>query len=94
MENNPEDTVDSVWSKTGADAGKFDISADGALTFKAQPDYEAPGDANKDNVYEVTVVAADADGNRGTMDVEVTVENEMSLEWSRCRGPSRVLGLK
>ena len=48
----------------------------GELRFKAQPDFEKPGDANTDNVYEVTVVAADANGNRGTMDVKVTVENE------------------
>ena len=41
---------------------KFEID-DGALTFKAKPDFEAPTDANKDNVYEVTVRAADADGS-------------------------------
>ena len=46
------------------------------LTFKAKPDFEAQGDANGDNVYEVTVVAADSNGNRGTRDVKVTVENE------------------
>ena len=44
--------------------------------FKAKPDFEAPTDANKDNVYEVTVRAADGDGNRGEMAVKVTVENE------------------
>ena len=59
----------------GADGSKFDISTDGALTFKAKPDYEAPTDANTDNVYEVTVRATDADGNIGTLDVKVTVEN-------------------
>ena len=62
-------------SLSGADAGKFEISADGALTFEAQPDYEAPGDANGDNVYEVTLVSADDDGYRGTKDVKVTVTN-------------------
>ena len=46
------------------------------LTFKAQPDFEKPTDANRDNVYEVTVGAADGNGNRDTMDVKVTVENE------------------
>ena len=45
-----------------------------ALTFEAKPDFEAQGDANGDNVYEVTVVAADSNGNRGTRDVKVTVE--------------------
>ena len=61
---------------SGADAGKFDIGTTGALTFKAKPDFEAPTDANKNNVYEVTVRAADGDGNRGEMAVKVTVENE------------------
>ena len=60
----------------GADNSKFDIGTNGELTFKAKPDYETYGDANGDNVYEVTVVAADSNGNRGTMDVKVTVENE------------------
>ena len=66
-------------SLSGADAGKFDISAVRSArrsrTFKAQPDYEAPGDADKDNVYEVTLVAADNEGYRGTKDVRVTVTN-------------------
>ena len=73
-EDNPEDAVPSTWSLSGTDSGKFEIDG-GTLTFGAQPDFEAPGDANRDNVYEVTVVAADADGNRGTRDVKVTVEN-------------------
>ena len=73
--DNPEDDVASTWSLSGTDSGKFEIAA-GALTFEAQPDFERPGDANGDNVYEVTVVAADAEGNRGTMDVKVTVANE------------------
>ena len=64
----------------GADRGKFDFdTTSGELTFKAAPaaapDYEKPGDANKDNVYEVTVEATDAVGNTGTKDVKVTVTN-------------------
>ena len=65
-----------TWSVAGDDGSKFDISDAGALTFKAKPDFEAPTDANTDNVYEVTVRAADGDGNRGEMAVKVTVENE------------------
>ena len=71
----PEDDTPITWSVEGADAGKFEIDA-GALTFEAKPDFENAGDANTDNVYEVTVVAADSNGNRGTMDVKVTVANE------------------
>ena len=29
------------------------------LSFKENPDYEMPGDRNRDNVYEVTVRASD-----------------------------------
>ena len=68
-------TNDITWSVAGDDGSKFSID-DGALTFKAKPDFEAPTDANKNNVYEVTVRAADSDGNRGEMAVKVTVENE------------------
>ena len=49
-----------TWSLSGADRSKFDISEDdGVLTFKtgSLPNYEMPGDADMDNVYEVTVVA-------------------------------------
>ena len=60
----------------GDDGSKFDVSDVGVLTFKAKPDFEAPTDANKNNVYEVTVRAADDDGNRGEMAVKVTVMNE------------------
>ena len=73
--NNDDSVV--TWSLTGADAGKFNIDEDdGALNFMAKPDFEAQGDANGDNVYEVTVTATDDTGNRGTLAVEVTVANE------------------
>jgi Domain of unknown function (DUF4347) len=40
----------------GADQAKFSInSVTGALRFTAAPDFELPGDANGDNVYEVVV---------------------------------------
>ena len=58
----------------GADAAKFNInSTSGALTFKTAPDFEAPGDANQDNVYEVSVKATDAGGAASSKLVKVTV---------------------
>ena len=68
---NPAPTFDL----SGADTALFDLSEAGVLTFNASPNYEMPGDADKDNTYEVTVGAKDADGNRGTRDVEVKVTN-------------------
>ena len=32
----------------------------------ASPDYEAPGDADGDNIYEVTVIATDSSGEPPT----------------------------
>lgn len=44
----------------GADAALFTVDpASGALSFKAAPDFEAPGDADGDNVYRVEVSAGD-----------------------------------
>ena len=43
----------------GPDAARFSLSSDGVLSFKAKPDYEMPTDANKDNMYMVTVRASD-----------------------------------
>ena len=50
------------WSLAGADGDEFNISDDGELTFKAVPDYEAPASADRDNVYELRVVATDSAG--------------------------------
>ena len=61
-----------TWSKSGADAGLFTQASDGRLTLGAQ-DYEAPADADNDNVYEATVVATDADQNTDGQSIEVTV---------------------
>ena len=67
------------WSLSRADADRFDLSATtGAqvdLTFKAVPDFEAPADSGRNNVYNVTVVVTDSGGNTDTRDVAVTVDN-------------------
>ena len=68
------DTTPVAWSVSGADAGKFSI-VDGLLAFMAAPNYETPGDANGDNVYEIMVVATDNEGATGMMSVTVKVTN-------------------
>ena len=67
-----------TWSLGGPDAGDFTIE-EGALTFRASPNYEMPADADGDNVYEVTVAATDADSNRGEKSVKVKVANVNEL---------------
>lgn len=43
----------------GADRARFQITAAGALSFVAPPDFEAPADANHDNVYLVELAVSD-----------------------------------
>ena len=62
-----------TWTLGGDDAGAFEISNRGVLTFDPAPDFEAPGDADRNNIYEVTVQANDG-GRTGELDVLVTVE--------------------
>ena len=51
---------DLRWRITGgADRSRFRLTADGALTFRAAPDYEAPGDSDRDGDYEVTSQVSD-----------------------------------
>ena len=69
---------DLTWSLSGADASKFSIPETGAtrtLSFKANPDFESPGDSGGDNVYEVTLVVTDSKGNSDEQDVTVKVTN-------------------
>ena len=60
---------------SGADAALFNINATtGAVTFKSSPNYEAPGDAGGNNVYDVTVRLPTAPTST-TKAVAITVTN-------------------
>ena len=67
------------FSLSGADRGDFDLSTDGKLTFKQAPNFEDAKDADKDSVYEVSIVATDRESGttrRSTsLDVTVTVND-------------------
>ena len=80
------------WSVGGADAASFEISAEGVLRFLSPPDFDAPGDADGDNAYQVQVRVTDGKDTAGESDaavdatVEVTVSvidaNEPPTRWS------------
>ena len=69
----PEGGDVASWGLAGDDAGLFSISDAGVLAFSESPDYEAPLDADEDNVYAVTIQATDASDITGTLDVAITV---------------------
>ena len=59
----------------GEDQDLFTVTG-AELAFTAAPDFEAPGDADDDNVYLVQVTATDAAGGATTQDLTVTVAND------------------
>ena len=75
------------WSTAGRDGGDFVISDLGELRFRSSPDYERPADANRDNIYEVTVRASDGRsyGMEETLTVTVTEVNEAPVITTKSR---------
>ncbi|MBJ6611142.1 MAG: right-handed parallel beta-helix repeat-containing protein [Candidatus Thiothrix moscowensis] len=60
----------------GTDASFFAVtSTAGILTFRAIPDYDAPMDSNRDNIYEVEVTVTDTGGLSNSKLFTVTVTN-------------------
>ena len=62
-----------AFSLSGTDSAAMTIGeSSGVLAFAANPDFEAPADADTDNVYNVTITATD-DAGSNSADVTVTV---------------------
>lgn len=59
----------------GDDAARFAITSSGALSFVSAPDYDLPTDANRDNVYDVSISASDGSTATTVLDLSVTVTN-------------------
>ena len=81
-DDNVDDDADAdiTWLLSGADSSKFQLTTTGAtrtLSFKEAeaPNFESPGDSGGNNVYEVTVMVTDTDGNTDSQAVMVKVTN-------------------
>lgn len=59
----------------GADAARFSITPQGVLSFTEAPNFEAPADADEDNVYIVTLRVSDGSA-MATLTVSITVTND------------------
>jgi hypothetical protein len=70
----PDGNVVTFSLSGGADRAAFAITAAGALSFVQPPDFEAPTDADQNNVYLVQVAASDG-VTSATLDLAVTVTN-------------------
>lgn len=67
-------------SLTGPDAALFAITDDGTIRFAVPPDFLAPADSDKDNIYRVTVVANDTYSQPASQSLSIKV-----TECSSCR---------
>ena len=70
----PENDSVTFTINGGADADKFELVG-GALKFRTAPDFDTPGSADSDNVYEVQIQASDGNGGTASQTVSVTVTN-------------------
>jgi len=64
------------FSLSGDDSQLFDLVSSGGstvLSFKNAPDFETPQDLGQNNVYDVTLVAADPFGEADDQELEITV---------------------
>ena len=79
-DDDTDDAIKLTWSLSGTDSSKFSISNDtgtlGELTFKGSLNFESPTDSGRNNVYNVTVVVTDSDGDTDSQEVTVEVTNE------------------
>ena len=77
--NDPQSGTTITWSLTGTDSNALTIAADssgrGVLAFVSPPDFESPADSDRDNTYELAVVATDDEGNTDRVDFTITVTN-------------------
>ncbi|RDC63171.1 lectin-like domain-containing protein [Adhaeribacter pallidiroseus] len=74
----PENNSITYTITGGADAGKFNLTSAGVLTFLTAPDFEGPTDVGNDNTYVVTVRATDTGTPAGFTDrtITLTVTNQ------------------
>ena len=82
--SNTGETV-TGWSVSGTDSSDFSIDSSGNLTFNSAPDFEAPtdrddpmtpADESGDNVYQITVTAAEPGGQTTSEDISLMVTDD------------------
>ncbi|MCW2389455.1 glucose/arabinose dehydrogenase [Sphingobium sp. B11D3B] len=73
--SDPDNDPVTISIAGGADAALFSINVTGDLAFRTAPNFDAPGDANGDNVYEVALSASDG-RTSAQQDVRITVTND------------------
>lgn len=77
----PDNDVLSYSISAGEDQNLFTIdSSTGAVYVRNPPNFEAPADADANNIYRFTVVVSDGKGGAATRDVEISVTDVAILQ--------------
>jgi hypothetical protein len=78
-----------IWTKIGgADTARFTLTSGGVLTFTSAPDFDAPVDADSNNIYLVQVQASDGVSTPATQSISVTV-TDADLDFATVLSASR-----
>lgn len=80
----------------GPDAAAISLNASsGDVSFSIDLDFEAPGDANADNIYEIAFEARDGRGGVAMLDLEIEVTDQVDVVQVRrvATGLNQPLGL-
>jgi hypothetical protein len=64
-----------AYSLSGVDSSFFSISSAGAITFDDEPNFEAPGDSDRDSEYVFTATATDEHGEASSVTITVDVDD-------------------
>lgn len=68
------DTVTLSLELNSGDSNLFNLASTGQVRFKSLPDFEVPVDADRNNVYQLTVIASDGSLS-STQSISVTVKD-------------------
>lgn len=68
-----------TYTLSGVDS-KFFIVEDGEVIFKDLPDYENPQDSNTNNIYEVTLIVTDTNGESDSVGFNIKVDDVEETE--------------
>ena len=60
----------------GTDSSRFNVNqTSGSLTFASTPDYENPGDASGDNIYDLNITVTDLEGAVLSLPLSILIRN-------------------
>jgi len=64
---------------SGGESSLFNMSSSGVITFKSAPNFEIPTDSDLNNIYLLSILVIDANGNSSSGTIYITVTNVVEV---------------